>query len=733
MQFENRQKPIFYLRCILANGVMPFLYRGRACSLLGVPDSKTGKRTRPQISPSIDFIYPDNTCRDELVDDRLPAINNDCSESTRESGQHTALSVRMNFDPFRHESSPQAERTYNFNGDFIQDKPSVNTDSMIHETHHSSENVSEMKSSADSEEQHSGYPNSVIPRKLIFKDPVKPNLNSLVKPGEIHHDFDDPVGSGNKFQIPGTRENISSKSSVEPDLESEDTIRGEKHDSVGSVTSGNTSQKTQSQERSSYKYSIDPLARSQDNGAGGKVDSQDLIETAGIPREQNVQIKSLPFFNGIFGIPTETIEITEGTNTGSIEKFQGISQSVHSPKKDFSINNNEAHLNNKEYSIVSHYEFPRETVPGEHDHHPLEQKNETRIQNKINIEEMVASSMFDIEEIFREEDSSGTPESKRISEAKDESTSKYTILVPNKTEERLNKNEHSIVPQIEFSKEMVPGEHDQHPLLQTIEARIQNKINTEKRIAGSLSDIGHVLQGETNHDTLESNRISEAKDESTSRHTILVPNKTGERLNKNEYSIAPQVEFSKGMIPGESDHHPLTQNIETKIQNNISTEKRLTGYMSDVGRVFRGEDSPETIESNRISAAHLESFSKQKTLEPNIVEENGRIDIPHDGVATRSDVSYQIISGRSNENAMEKIEQLRHAVHQLASKTSSAETKNDVALSGYHEKKRVHEEQILYQPMKKVVIAHRPFQQTKTPLAFWERCSLNRFHLKLLR
>ncbi len=83
---------------------------------------------------------------------------------------------------------------------------------------------------------------------------------------------------------------------------------------------------------------------------------------------------------------------------------------------------------------------------------------------------------------------------------------------------------------------------------------------------------------------------------------------------------------------------------------------------------------------------------------------------------------------RSNMNTQNKVDQLRHAVHELASKVSSRQIKID-------QENQQHQSVTTQPPqtIEKVVVIRHAAGQVRTPHAFWERSYLGHFHLLNLR
>jgi hypothetical protein len=95
-------------------------------------------------------------------------------------------------------------------------------------------------------------------------------------------------------------------------------------------------------------------------------------------------------------------------------------------------------------------------------------------------------------------------------------------------------------------------------------------------------------------------------------------------------------------------------------------------------------------------------------------------------------------ANRSNREAAERIEALRHTVHELASKVSSlqSQTRNETQqqpLRSESPDQRSGPEQTPSPPPQPVVIIKQSSNRARTPCAFWERSYLGRFHLRLLR
>lgn len=82
---------------------------------------------------------------------------------------------------------------------------------------------------------------------------------------------------------------------------------------------------------------------------------------------------------------------------------------------------------------------------------------------------------------------------------------------------------------------------------------------------------------------------------------------------------------------------------------------------------------------------------------------------------------------KSNQDASERIERLRHSLHELAAKGPSRQTVSK------NEKASNTSEQAPLPIPQKVTIIHQPVVQNRVPRAFWERSYLSRFHLRLLR
>lgn len=82
---------------------------------------------------------------------------------------------------------------------------------------------------------------------------------------------------------------------------------------------------------------------------------------------------------------------------------------------------------------------------------------------------------------------------------------------------------------------------------------------------------------------------------------------------------------------------------------------------------------------------------------------------------------------KSNQDAYEKIERLRHNLHELAAKGPSRQpiTKNETASNA--------SEQTPHPLPQPVMIVRQPVTEHRVPRAFWERSYLSRFHLRLLR
>ena len=131
----------------------------------------------------------------------------------------------------------------------------------------------------------------------------------------------------------------------------------------------------------------------------------------------------------------------------------------------------------------------------------------------------------------------------------------------------------------------------------------------------------------------------------------------------------------------------------------------------------------------KTTTAKKNEFSQITTPVTVVSEEKcmSRLSQTPDVTPSRSRYTGTDAFNRANRNAAERIGQLRHAVHQLASKVSSQRA----GMS--HEARQERPAQTQPPSVQPVVIIKRFSNQTSTPCAFWERSYLSRFHLKTLR
>jgi hypothetical protein len=84
------------------------------------------------------------------------------------------------------------------------------------------------------------------------------------------------------------------------------------------------------------------------------------------------------------------------------------------------------------------------------------------------------------------------------------------------------------------------------------------------------------------------------------------------------------------------------------------------------------------------------------------------------------------VAARPNRGAADRIEHLRHAVHQLAAKVSSQPAAGE-------EVQPRHAEPLPASPVRPIVIVRQPVHHSGTPRAFWARSYLSHFRLRALR
>jgi hypothetical protein len=150
-----------------------------------------------------------------------------------------------------------------------------------------------------------------------------------------------------------------------------------------------------------------------------------------------------------------------------------------------------------------------------------------------------------------------------------------------------------------------------------------------------------------------------------------------------------------------------------------SPSKRGNSLVDDITKAVK----------EKTTTAKKNEFSQITTPVTVVSEEKcmSRLSQTPDVTPSRSRYTGTDAFSRANRNAAERIGQLRHAAHQLASKVSSQQAGTS------HEARQKRPAQTQPPPVQPVVIIKRFSNQTSTPCAFWERSYLGRFHLKTVR
>jgi hypothetical protein len=198
--------------------------------------------------------------------------------------------------------------------------------------------------------------------------------------------------------------------------------------------------------------------------------------------------------------------------------------------------------------------------------------------------------------------------------------------------------------------------------------------------------------------------------------------------------IVPRlVQFDEGShVSKEVEAWVQKEECSTVVEKKI-VKKKSSDTLINNARSSRGVGMTEIVKSN-IEDATLDGSTLRRKAELLHFEENNT----ETGCFENNKVTHPPMSDRhfnrySNENATEKIEQLRHAVHRVVIKNSSSETMDNTATREDYEQRYRGTEQIQSQPIKQTVVLKQSLQHVKSPRAFWERSHLSRFNLRLLR
>ncbi len=212
---------------------------------------------------------------------------------------------------------------------------------------------------------------------------------------------------------------------------------------------------------------------------------------------------------------------------------------------------------------------------------------------------------------------------------------------------------------------------------------------------------------------------------------IINPMSPSERLPKESLAVTPSSSGPAKRTPGteRENDEPLALNRSegTNRRPGAShpppiTQESVTGDMRTVS------SERKTVRTNQFSPRMVPlSASSEERSEFN----------PYQTPGASLPVSTDT-ANRSNREAAERIEQLRHTVHELASKISSQQSqiRNETQqqpLRSESPDQRSGPEQTPSPPPQPVVIIKQSSNRARTPCAFWERSYLGRFHLRLLR
>jgi hypothetical protein len=190
--------------------------------------------------------------------------------------------------------------------------------------------------------------------------------------------------------------------------------------------------------------------------------------------------------------------------------------------------------------------------------------------------------------------------------------------------------------------------------------------------------------------------------------------------------------FSDGVVKVTDDNH-LIQNLKNNKQYKKTIKKSSVDSIESDAWNPPVIDIANTLDHIGEDEAHNESTFMREAEIPFLVKKNKETYDSECGDVPCPAISHHTLKSHSNENAAERIEQLRHAVNHLVSKISSTETKNGATTSEDIKQRQIRTEQAQSRPIQKIVIIKQHSQQVKTPHAFWERSYLSRFRLRLLR
>lgn len=212
-------------------------------------------------------------------------------------------------------------------------------------------------------------------------------------------------------------------------------------------------------------------------------------------------------------------------------------------------------------------------------------------------------------------------------------------------------------------------------------------------------------------------------------HEEIVPQKVSPASSSEDFikSSSSEAQKNRSTINPQSTSVPATRSLQ---RTGVINEKTAVASSTSKMESSLADDIAKAVEG-KTTTAQKDGYSQIMTPFSVVAEEKctSRPNQPADSTPSRSRYIDADALSKANRNASDRyrIEQLQHAVHQLASTVSS----QGARMSHVERQERFAQTQT--PPVKPVVIIKRFSSQTSSPCAFWERSYLSRFHLKSLR
>lgn len=216
---------------------------------------------------------------------------------------------------------------------------------------------------------------------------------------------------------------------------------------------------------------------------------------------------------------------------------------------------------------------------------------------------------------------------------------------------------------------------------------------------------------------------------SESKKNDTLSNKHKEQCQKDVSPPDLQRNIFMASVYETQEGKPLINSAINMVDSPEKLQIKVSGKKAPIANHSLQRENLITGEVNAVrSESEHGSMHKSSPKRENIsVASKEKYKTQPDQTADASEHLDLEISGKTNKNASDRIEQLRNAVHELSSKKAEQQTRT------HNETQTFRAEQTPLPPVQPVVIVRRPSTQTRIPCAFWERSYMGRFRLRTLR